>query len=64
MRQTWKGQAKLVDEVTACLNLTFCHSRDEALRQARKPDAPVISRRRGMCHFDGRHFLSLALIYK
>jgi hypothetical protein len=57
-------EAKWVDEVTDYLKRTFCHSRAGALRQARKPDAPVISRRRGMCHFDGRHFLSLALIYK
>jgi hypothetical protein len=40
-------EAKRVDEVTACLIRTFCHSRAEALRQAHKPDAPVISWMRG-----------------
>jgi hypothetical protein len=44
MRPARKGLAKPVDKVTDCLNRTFCHSRAEALRQARKPDALVISR--------------------
>jgi hypothetical protein len=35
-------EAKRVDEVTDCLNRTFCHSRAEVLRHAHKPDAPVI----------------------
>jgi hypothetical protein len=39
MRPAWKGQAKPVEELTDRLNLTFCHSRAEALRQVRKPDA-------------------------
>jgi hypothetical protein len=39
MRPAWKGQAKPVDELTDCRNLTFCHSRTEALRQVCKPDA-------------------------
>jgi hypothetical protein len=61
MRPAWKGQAKPVDEVTNCLNLTFCHSRAEALRQVRKPDA----RRSAACPgIAGSRFLSLALIYK
>jgi hypothetical protein len=53
-----------VDEVTDYLNRTFWHSRAEALRQACKPDTPVISWIYGTCHFDGRHFLSLALFGK
>jgi hypothetical protein len=64
MRPAWKGQAKLVEEATVCLNRTFRHSRAEALRQACKPDTPVISWMYGTCHFDGRHFLSLALFGK